>query len=952
MITCNILFSGIGAQEAALKRLGLDFEVVGISEIDKFAVQSYEAINGPTRNYGDITQIPYLDYADLWTYSSPCFTHDSLVLTEKNGYKQITNLQIGESVLTHDGTYKTVENVINNGMKKTVKVYGMGVDEIHTTPNHLFYVREKSHIWNCKTRSYTRVFSKPIWKQADSLKRTDYMGVPVNNKSEIPEWNGITFVWSDGRKDRYKNQLSQYMNNKDFWWLIGRYIADGWFRNNGGIIIGCGKNKFIEMKEKSDSIGLNYSVSEERTVIRFRYTLKELELFVQPFGKYAYGKRIPSFVMDLPLDLLESFLDGYMAGDGCFTNRRFKATSVSRELVYGLAQCIAKVYKQPYSIYKTKRPKTTVIEGRTVNQKDTYELCFKKTKCIQDKAFYENGFLWFPVNKVEEADIENVYDLTVEENHSFTVQGVIVHNCQDFSTAGKQQGIYNADGSLTRSGLLKHVERLLETSVMLGNQPKYLLMENVKGLVSKKFKPDFLKWLDKLEQLGYNNYWQVLNAKDYGVPQNRERVFVVSIRKDIDVKGYKFPASIPLQLKLKDILEPVVDEKYYLPQEKVDKLLMQLKQREVSNTVRCGGGGSLDGKHTWDIVIEPLCAASRGRNPDNSSDRTAGSPTEQRLELNTSGCSNTLTSVQKDNYIVEPTAYDEQNGYIRKDGCVGTLTTDGSSPKHNNRVIEPRVIQLGNIVNTGNWDNPQRGRIDSPSGISPALNTVGGGGLEPKIVEEGYKNAKNKTIRTLLRILWKEIREKKVWEQIGRFQCVSETEILRQGMYEKSFFKTREATSNIFQRSYNSEKYKFIIIESNFLRDMWLSIKSRRSSQRWGLSEQQFREFTNFMQKLSFKTAQKKEKMCYMWETDESFRVLRETLSEIQEIWKSINIKSQNKYRIRKLTARECWRLMGFTDIEFECAQISGVSNSQLYRQAGNSIVVDVLVAIFKELLK
>lgn len=882
MITINTLFSGIGAQEAALKRLGLDFEVVGISEIDKFAIQSYEAINGPTRNYGDITQIPYLDYADLWTYSSPCFTHDSLVLTEKNGYKQITNLQIGESVLTHDGTYKTVENVINNGMKKTVKVYGMGVDEIHTTPNHLFYVREKSHIWNCKTRSYTRVFSKPIWKQADSLKRTDYMGVPVNNKSEIPEWNGITFVWSDGRKDRYKNQLSQYMNNKDFWWLIGRYIADGWFRNNGGIIIGCGKNKFIEMKEKSDSIGLNYSVSEERTVIRFRYTLKELELFVQPFGKYAYGKRIPSFVMDLPLDLLESFLDGYMAGDGCFTNRRFKATSVSRELVYGLAQCIAKVYKQPYSIYKTKRPKTTVIEGRTVNQKDTYELCFKKTKCIQDKAFYENGFLWFPVNKVEEADIENVYDLTVEENHSFTVQGVIVHNCQDFSTAGKQQGIYNAEGSLTRSGLLKHVERLLETSVMLGNQPKYLLMENVKGLVSKKFKPDFLNWLNKLESLGYNNYWQVLNAKDYGVPQNRERVFVVSIRKDIDIKGYTFPAPVPLEKRLKDMLEPCVDEKYCLSEDKVAKFLQNgntnpsgkgingnvctgdicntlttnkgegLKIKEVSNTVRCGGGGSLDDKHTWDIVVEPskelifmggiggpnrlkdgkylsrnykdgyrvyneqgisstinanggglggttglylttepLCAASRGRNPENPSDRTAGTATEQRLEINNTGCSNTLTTVQKDNYVVEPVNLD-------KDGNARAICNNYSKQGVDN-ILGLKgygctgIIQLGNIVNTGNFDNPQRGRIDSPSGISPTLNTVGGGGLEPKIVEQ---------------------------------------------------------------------------------------------------------------------------------------------------------------YRIRKLTPKECWRLMGFTDIEFECAQISGVSNSQLYRQAGNSIVVDVLVAIFKELLK
>lgn len=891
MITCNILFSGIGAQEAALKRLGLDFKVIGISEIDKYAIQSYEAINGPTRNYGDITQIERLDYADLWTYSSPCFTADSLVLTEYNGYKQITDIQTGESVLTHDGTFKSVENIINNGVKPTVKIYGMGFDEIHTTENHKFYVREKAKIWNNLRRSYDRVFSNPVWKQAIDLTRNDYLGFPVNKKSVIPEWNGITFVWSDGRSDRHKNQLSKYMDNKNFWWLIGRYIADGWFRHNGGIVIGCGKKKFNEMKEKCDSLDLNYNTSEERTVIRFHYALKELELFVQPFGKYAHGKKIPSFVMNLPIDLLESFLEGYMAGDGCFTNRKFKATSVSRELVYGLAQCVAKVYKRPFSIYKTKRAKTTVIEGRVVNQRDTYELTFNKENHVQDKAFYENGYVWYPFNKIEKAENEVVYDLTVSDNHSFVVNNAIVHNCQDFSTAGKQKGIYNADGSLTRSGLLKHVERLLTDSVLYGTQPKYLLLENVKALVSKKFMPDFQRWLDKLEQLGYNNYWQVLNAKDYGIPQNRERVFVVSIRKDVDTKGYKFPSPVPLEKRLKDMLEPYVDEKYYLSADKVEKLITQIKEKDVSNTIRCGGG-SLDGKHTWDIIAtpvnldkdgnaraicnnyskqgvdnilglkgfgctgvielskelifvggigepnrlkdgkhlsrnykdgyrvydekgisttinanggglggttglyltnEPLCAASRGRNPENPSDKTAGIPTEQTLEINYTGCSNTLTSVQKDNYVVEP-----------------------------------KIIQVGNIVSTGNWDNPQRGRIDSPSGCSPALNTCQGGGLEPKILEEG----------------------------VG------------------------------------------------------LNPLSRKL------------EFNGFKENCpSLRTTDYKCPHCY-----------------------------SDGYRIRKLTARECWRLMAFTDIEFDCAKLSGVSDSQLYKQAGNSIVVDVLVGIFREL--
>lgn len=642
------LCAGYGSQALALKNLGIDV-YSEIAEFDKYASQAYMQLHGETKNYGDIYTIDEtkLPYFDMITYSTPCFTEDSLVLTEKRGFQKIIDIQIGEKVITHDGNYKTVENVINNGKKKTVKIYGMGIDEIHTTPNHLFYVREKSHVWNNKTRSYTRVFSEPVWKQADSLKRTDYMGIPINKKSKIPEWNGITFVWSDGRKDRYKNQLSQYMNNKDFWWLIGRYIADGWFRNNGGIIIGCGKKKFVEMKEKCDSIGLDYNILEERTVIKFYYQLKELELFVQSFGKYAYGKKIPSFVMDLPVDLLNSFLNGYMSGDGCFTNGRFKATSVSRELIYGLAQCIAKVYKQPYSIYKTERPKTTVIEGRTVNQKDTYELCFKKEKRPQDKAFYEDGFIWFPVTKVEEDEIETIYDLTVEENHSFTVQGVIVHNCQDFSVAGKGKG--GDKGSGTRSSLLWECERIIRAV-----KPKYLLMENVKNLLSEKHRHNFNEWFKVLEGMGYTNYYKVLNAKDYGIPQNRERIFCVSI---LGGGQYLFPNPKPLEKRLKDMLEDNVDEKYYLSDISVNRLL---KRRDGLGYKPCINGEvavtltTKPGQRNSDNYIqEPFVVASRGRNIENPSDRTIGSPTEQRLEINYTGCTNTLTSVQKDNYVVE-----------------------------------------------------------------------------------------------------------------------------------------------------------------------------------------------------------------------------------------------------------------------------------------------------------
>ena len=136
--------------------------------------------------------------------------------------------------------------------------------------------------------------------------------------------------------------------------------------------------------------------------------------------------------------------------------------------------------------------------------------------------------------------------------------------CQDISLAGKQQGMFNDDGSQTRSGLFFEALRIIEHT-----KPKIAIAENVKNLTSKKFNAQFQIVLASLEAAGYNNYWKVLNAKDYGIPQNRERVFIVSIRKDIDHGLFEFPKAYPLKKRLKDLLEDDVDEKYYLSEKMV-----------------------------------------------------------------------------------------------------------------------------------------------------------------------------------------------------------------------------------------------------------------------------------------------------------------------------------------------------------------------------------------------
>lgn len=310
---------------------------------------------------------------------------------------------------------------------------------------------------------------------------------------------------------------------------------------------------------------------------------------------------------------------------------------------------------------------------------------------------------------------------------------IIVHSspCQSFSCAGKGEG--GDEGSGTTSSLMWESLRLIQTSM-----PKFVLWENVAAVLTDKHRHNFIKYLERLSELGYESAFDLLNSKNYGIPQNRLRIFCVSrkientsehsnikectssnkqvqttmkeIRKNPNIKiweDYTFPEAIPLTTRLKDILEHSVDEKYYLPDDRIEKILnsnfMQEKKRiqmtDVCDTLLARdwkdpecvpveepevkqignvcptktrdnpnqgrvydtdglapalttmGGGN---REPMIVEEEPFIVASRGRNPENPSDRTVGAPTEQRLEPNFSGCTNTLTSVQKDNYVCEP----------------------------------------------------------------------------------------------------------------------------------------------------------------------------------------------------------------------------------------------------------------------------------------------------------
>ena len=184
-------------------------------------------------------------------------------------------------------------------------------------------------------------------------------------------------------------------------------------------------------------------------------------------------------------------------------------------------------------------------------------------------------------------------------------------SCTDISNAGKQRGMRNPDGTPTRSGLYIYGIKAIRVK-----KPKYVMIENVKGLIQKKFINDFYSIINELEGIGYNCYYPTkedkkgnkipmcLNAKHFGVPQNRERIFVICIRKDVDNGNFKFPQGKDYGVRLKDVLEEQVDKKYYLSQKIQDRY-------------------ELNGK------------------------------SEQKLELRDGGFTNTLNTVEKDSVIVE-----------------------------------------------------------------------------------------------------------------------------------------------------------------------------------------------------------------------------------------------------------------------------------------------------------
>ncbi len=318
-----------------------------------------------------------------------------------------------------------------------------------------------------------------------------------------------------------------------------------------------------------------------------------------------------------------------------------------------------------------------------------------------EKKKGEKEFDWFKLVKRKNKDLEkywlackltnNLGDITKIEDLPYADFWTVSFPCQSISVAGKMKGLKPDSG--TRSSLLWDNIRLLSKAKENNKLPKYIMFENVKNLVSKKFIDDFNDLLEVLDELGFNSYWSVINGKDCGVPQSRERVFVISIRKDIDKGNYTFPEPFDTGIRLKDVLENQVDEKYYLPDEKVQEFLKTIDLAQFCET---------------DNELHQL---GYFNNYNGDANRIYSDNVARTLKSEAGGGgAKTGWYTTKNDILKVGQLNSSQDGVV--------ISPDGVTPTHTaGHGNTHKILEIGQVSNEGS----QAGKVYSPEGVSQTI---------------------------------------------------------------------------------------------------------------------------------------------------------------------------------------------------------------------------------------
>ena len=389
------------------------------------------------------TSRKFLDSRGLQLYpegmAGPCFVKGTKVLTN-NGYKNIEEINNNEMVYTHNGNfYPIVENMVRkyNGQLYKIRPKYSPYDII-CTPEHPFYARKfivknRFKIDGVEKRNVVFSDDPEFIKAKDLIKGQYFLGMKIEENEIIPEF--------------LLNGVITKLDNPNFWWMMGLFVGDGWLvyekicnyeRNRIHFVIA--NTQINEYLSKLQSVIPNLlHRSDDRGCKTYYSTNHDIANILKLFGKYAKNKIIPNFVHEAPKHLINEFLKGYVAADGCkrtqCVNESTRLTTISYNLAFGVQRLY---YKLGFigSLYFSKRHGTTkeFPNGRICNLNDAYLFEVYENKRRSDYSFIENGYAWITIKNIEIENVVNtdVYNLAVVNDNSYTVNNVCVHNCYGY----------------------------------------------------------------------------------------------------------------------------------------------------------------------------------------------------------------------------------------------------------------------------------------------------------------------------------------------------------------------------------------------------------------------------------------------------------------------------------------------------------------------------------------
>ena len=492
------LFAGAGGGVLGSKMLGI--RTVAYVEWDAYpqAILKARMADGLLEQapvFGDVREFdttPYAGKTDIVSGGFPCFVAGTMVLT-RDGYRAIETLSPGDEVLTHLGRWRSVTSVMVKHDAPLREIYAQGVPGVICTDEHPFYART------------TRVGGDGVWTDAEKLTpnhRLAQVLPPVEDDDHTPQ----------------------------FWWLVGRYLADGWRvarhdrpDGNGRVVICAGFHEADDLGRAIADAGFHATRSDERTAAKFHIVNNALYRFLEPFGHLAHGKRVPAAALSLPQDKARAFLEGYLTGDGGTyrypvgegTYRR--ATTVSRALALGVALLAQRAYGVVATVRFNDLPAKTTIEGRTVNQRGWYAVTIPGRN---RSATVEGDYGWKKVKSNTPAGKGVVFNIAVQEDESYVADGAVVHNCQPFSTAGRREADFDPRNMWPAT-----------RDIIRGVRPKYAYLENVAGLLTGTH-GYFGVVLGELAASGYDVAWTCLPAAAVGAPHRRDRLWILGRRRE------------------------------------------------------------------------------------------------------------------------------------------------------------------------------------------------------------------------------------------------------------------------------------------------------------------------------------------------------------------------------------------------------------------------------------